>query len=173
MAMFMAKQTAAMKTQLRNVYILLLIFSNAVADQVSKSIARQRLIYHEAIEIIGKHFILMKVENRGAFLSTGDSLSGSVKFVFLTLIPLIAIFYGMYLLVTRSNMPDLLVIGICFVIGGGLGNLTDRLFYGSVTDFLHIDLFIIKTGIFNIGDISILIGMAMIVANLFFSKKEL
>jgi len=54
-----------------------------------------------------------------------------------------------------------------------LGNLTDRLFYGSVTDFLHIDLFIIKTGIFNIGDVSILVGMAMIVANLFFSKKEL
>lgn len=159
-----------MKLILRNISILLLVLANAGCDQLSKNVARKNIAYYETIKVVGNHLILTKVENSGAFLSTGDSMTDSVKFIFLSLIPLLALFYGIYYLLKNSQLNKLLVLGICFVIGGGLGNLYDRLLYGSVTDFLHIDFYILKTGIFNLADVSIMIGMIMLVIHLYVKK---
>jgi signal peptidase II len=160
-----------MNNPVRNIFILLLVLVNAGCDQISKNVARENLDYYETINVLGKHLILTKIENTGAFLSAGDSLGGTVKFIFLSLLPLFALCYGVYYVMTRHNLHKLLVLGICFVIGGGLGNLYDRLLYGSVTDFLHVDLLIFKTGIFNLADVSIMIGMIMIIINLYLSPK--
>jgi signal peptidase II len=160
-----------MNNPVRNIFILLLVLLNAGCDQISKNVARENLDYYETINVLGKHLILTKIENTGAFLSAGDSLGGTVKFIFLSLLPLFALCYGVYYVMTRHNLHKLLVLGICFVIGGGLGNLYDRLLYGSVTDFLHVDLLIFKTGIFNLADVSIMIGMIMIIINLYLSPR--
>ena len=54
------------------------------------------------------------------------------------------------------------LIGFCLIIGGGIANIYDRILYGSVTDFLFIDLGgIFKTGIFNIADLSVTTGMLL------------
>ena len=151
---------------------MLIVLANAGCDQVSKHAAREHISYYETINVIGKHLILTKIENSGAFLSAGDSLGTSVKFVFLSLLPLLALCYGIYYLFSRSHLPKLLVLGISFVIGGGLGNLYDRLMYGSVTDFVHIDIYGFKTGIFNLADVSIMAGMIMLVIQLYFRRKE-
>jgi len=157
----------------RNIFIILLVLVNAGCDQLSKNAARSNLAYYETIEVVGKHLILTKIENTGAFLSTGDSLGTNVKFIFLSLLPLLALGYGIYYLLTNTSLHKMLVLGICFVIGGGLGNLFDRVRYGAVTDFLHIDFFIFKTGIFNLADVSIMAGMIMIIINLYLSPKRL
>jgi len=159
-----------MNTTLRNISILLLVLLNAGCDQVSKHAARMNIGYYESIDVIGKYLILTKTENSGAFLSTGSSLEGPVKFFFLSLLPLLLLLYGIYYLLSNHQLPKLLVLGMSFVIGGGLGNLYDRLLYGSVTDFLHIDFYIFKTGIFNLADVSIMAGMIMIVINLYFKR---
>ncbi|MDO8994488.1 MAG: signal peptidase II, partial [Daejeonella sp.] len=67
---------------------------------------------------------------------------------------------------------NLQIVGWCFVIGGGTGNLYDRIVHGSVTDFLHLDLGLFQTGIFNLADVSIMIGMFIILTGQFFYKKE-
>jgi len=159
-----------MNNTIRNISILMLVFMNTGCDQISKHAARQNIGYYETIDVIGKHLILTKIENSGAFLSTGDSLEGSVKFFFLSLLPLVVLCYGIYYLLSNKDLPRLLVSGMCFVIGGGFGNLYDRLRYGSVTDFLHIDLYAFKTGIFNFADVSIMAGMIMILINLYFKR---
>ena len=46
-----------------------------------------------------------------------------------------------------------------FAIGGGIGNIYDRLVHGSVTDFMHINFGLFQTGIFNMADVSITTGM--------------
>ena len=159
-----------MSNTVRNTSILLLVLANTGCDQISKHAARRHIGYFETIEVIGKHLVLTKIENSGAFLSAGDSMGDSVKFVFLSFVPLIALLYGIYYLLTHENLPRLLVTGICFVIGGGLGNLYDRFRYGSVTDFVHIDFYPVKTGIFNLADVSIMVGMILIIINLYFKR---
>ena len=161
-----------MKTRFRNICILLIVLVNAGCDQISKQVARENIAEHEIINVIGKHLILTKTENSGAFLSAGDSIATPVKFIFLSLLPLMALSYGIYYLLTHSKLPRLLVLGIAFVIGGGIGNLYDRLIYGSVTDFMHIDFYIFKTGIFNFADVSIMTGMMMLLIHSYHRRTQ-
>ena len=66
-----------------------------------------------------------------------------------------------------------MLIGLCFVIGGGVGNLLDRILYGSVTDFLYLKFGIFQTGIFNMADVSIMTGMFLIFLQFFFRNTDL
>jgi len=70
-------------------------------------------------------------------------------------------------LLTKKDLTNMTIIGVCFIIGGGVGNIYDRLIYGSVTDFLHIDFVIFQTAIFNMADVSIMTGIFVIVIEAF------
>lgn len=61
-----------------------------------------------------------------------------------------------------SNRNIWLILSIGFVVGGGIGNMIDRVLYQSVTDFLHIRMGPIQSGIFNMADVSIIIGMGIL-----------
>ncbi|WP_423147729.1 signal peptidase II [Rubrolithibacter danxiaensis] len=156
---------------IRNLFILMIVLCNIGCDQITKTIVREHVDYNEKIEIISDHFTLTKIENSGAFLSLGDNLPVLVKIFLLSVLPLIVLSSGMYILLTKTEMAKSLIVGICFVIGGGIGNLYDRILYGSVTDFLHIDFILFQTGIFNMADVSIMTGMFIILLNLF-QKKD-
>ncbi|WP_442591179.1 signal peptidase II [Pedobacter sp. AW31-3R] len=161
-----------MKVKLRNIYILLVIFINVGVDQLTKYIAREQLMEGEVIQVVSEHFMLTKTENHGAFLSVGDQMPASIKFIFLMLLPAIALCFGIYFLLINDHLHRIFVVGLCFVIGGGIGNLYDRMVYGSVTDFLHIDYLMVKTGIFNIADVSIMIGMACLLLNIYLKYRN-
>ncbi len=135
---------------------------NIGCDQVSKSIIRNKVDYNESINVIKNHFIITKVENTGAFLSAGNNLPDVAKFILLSILPVIVLGYGLFYLIYKINLPRTLQIGMCFLIGGGIGNVYDRIVYGSVTDFLHLDFGLFRTGIFNLADVSIMIGIGIL-----------
>jgi signal peptidase II len=112
------------------------------------------------------------VENTGAFLSAGDSLPKLAKKLLFSLLPLIAVGFGLVFVLLRQNLSNSMLTGFCFVIGGGIGNLFDRIAYGSVTDFLHIDFGIFQTGIFNLADLSIMTGTFIILFQAIFKRKS-
>ncbi len=158
---------------IRILAILTVISANISCDQVSKSLVRQNLEYHETIPLITSRFILTKVENTGAFLSLGDSLPGPAKTLLLLILPLAALAYGFIYLLTQKNLPRIPVIAISFLIGGGLGNMIDRALYGSVTDFLHIDFGLIQTGVFNMADVSVMVGVFVILVYAYFFQPKI
>ncbi|EOR96143.1 Lipoprotein signal peptidase [Arcticibacter svalbardensis MN12-7] len=161
-----------LKKGIRNLMIVLIIACNIGCDQISKTIVREEVDYNENITLITRFLTLTKIENSGAFLSVGDSLPFVVRFIVLSLIPLIALGIGLYIVLTRTSMKRPIVIGICFVIGGGIGNLYDRMLYGSVTDFLHMDFVLFKTGIFNMADVSIMIGIGTLIVFSYIAKNK-
>jgi signal peptidase II len=65
-----------------------------------------------------------------------------------------------------------MLIGLCFIIGGGVGNLFDRILYGSVTDFLYVKFGIFQTGIFNMADVSIMAGLFIILLQVFMKRDR-
>ena len=77
-------------------------------------------------------------------------------------------------IIKDKTIDKMSLIGFCCIIGGGIANVFDRFAYGSVTDFFHIDLGgKLRTGIFNMADVSVTTGMIMIlVASFLFGKKE-
>lgn len=147
---------------IRAIGIVIILASNIGCDQVSKSLVRERLDKHERVKLAGDYFIMTRVENTGAFLSMGNSLPASLRILLLSVLPALIMAYGLYFLFTQRSLSWIMILGICFVIGGGIGNLYDRVVYGSVTDFLHMDFVIFRTGIFNMADVSIMIGTFLI-----------
>lgn len=158
--------------KISNAIIILIIMLNLGFDQVSKIIVRNEVSNYEIIKLFGNWFTLTKVENIGAFLSAGSALPDLIRIILLSVFPIIFLAYGLYMVLVKRNMSNLQIVGWCFVIGGGSGNLYDRIVHGSVTDFLHLDLGLFQTGIFNLADVSIMIGMFIILTGQFFYKKE-
>ena len=152
------------------IVLLCLVILNIGCDQVSKTIVRQKIDYHENISLIKDRLTLTKVENTGAFLSMGNNLPEAIRFILLSLMPILVLGFGLYYLFTQRDLPKLMQIGMAFLLGGGIGNIYDRVKFGSVTDFLHIDFGFFSTGVFNFADISIMTGIGLLLIQSFSSK---
>ena len=155
----------------RNISISIIIALSIFLDQISKILIRKNVEQYSDIKLIGEYFILTNVENSGAFLGMGSDFSPIMKSFFLIVLP-IAILISIIIYVYRDKEIDKIsLIGFSLIIGGGIGNIFDRIIYGSVTDFLFIDLGgIFRTGIFNIADLVVTSGMILIILMSFKNK---
>ena len=118
--------------------------------------------------------VLTKVENSGAFLSLGDSLPLLSKQILLFLLPSAALLIMLFWLMLHIDMQKRMLFALSCIIGGGAGNIYDRIVYGSVTDFLYIHYGLFKTGIFNAADVSIMFGTFFLIGSyLITASKDL
>lgn len=157
----------------RSAFIIVLIIVNITLDQISKALVRTYVVAKSQTQIIGNYFTLHNVENEGAFLGLGSDLNPIVKIIVLLILPVIVLGFVMRYLFKEKNMDKLSLIGFTFILGGGVANVFDRIIYGSVTDFFHIDLGgVFRTGIFNIADLSVTSGMILILWASFLHRKK-
>ena len=154
-----------MNTYFRRLLLIAIILSSSVGcDQVTKETAKNHLSHTGPLSYLGDTFRLQYTQNIGAFLSIGSSLPEKVRFWLLIVLTLIAVI-GMliFLLLLRNPRPSL-VVGLSFIIGGGVGNLIDRIFHhGAVTDFMNVGIGDLRTGIFNVADMAIMLGIGMLI----------
>jgi signal peptidase II len=161
------------KRILKALIILMILSLNISCDQISKKIVRQKIDYNDHIGLVHNFLTITKVENTGAFLSLGHSLPKTAKIIFLILLPVILLGFGLFYLLRKSTLSNLIILGLCFIIGGGFGNLYDRVIVGSVTDFLHIDFVVFQTGIFNMADVSVMTGIFILLLGRYYNQKKL
>ena len=161
-----------MKKVFRYILIFLLLTANISCDQISKNLVREKMFYQEEIAVVSSYLKLIKVENTGAFLSLGNTIPQPFKSILLSFLPLLFLVIASVYVLTKKTLSLSRVVAISFVIGGGVGNIYDRLVHGSVTDFLHIDLGIVQTGIFNMADVSIMVGMVMLLIESFIVQNR-
>ena len=55
-------------------------------------------------------------------------------------------------------------LGIALFVAGAASNGIDRVLHGSVVDFLNVGIGPVRTGIFNVADVALLLGVAMVAA---------
>lgn len=152
---------------MRNVWRLALVgtllLSCVGCDQASKAIARAHLTLGESHTFLGDTFRIIHVENIGAFLGIGSSLSELLR---------IALFQGaigllilglLWAAALRRGTRPWQVVGFTLLAASGIGNLIDRLLFdGRVTDFLNMGVGSLRTGIFNIADVVGMVGFAVL-----------
>jgi signal peptidase II len=155
----------------RILLILLVLALNIGCDQVTKVLVRKHMDYYDEYSYLHRHISIHRVDNTGAFLCLGDSLSGPMRDILLNILPLIAVLFGLYYIFRKTDLNRTTLVAIILIIGGGLGNIYDRIRFGSVTDFMHIDFGIFQTGVFNVADMSIMAGTFMIIFHAWFKKK--
>ena len=122
----------------------------ALADRLTKVLAAR------PGALIPGFVNITPVQNRGMAFSL---LSGQTLALALVTAALIA---GLTLwLLARPDAPGLLRAGLWLIVGGGLGNLYDRLTTGGVADF--IELAFVRFAVFNVADICVCCGTALVV----------
>jgi len=158
----------------RNLFITLLIIFNIAIDQISKIVVRNTLTFREEVDVIGDYFQLIWVENKGAFLGMGSDMNPTLRLIFLLVLPTLVLGYVIYYIIKTKELDRLSLIAFCCIVGGGIANVFDRIVFGQVTDFFFINLGgVFKTGIFNVADLSVTIGMVMLLfGGVFNSKKK-
>jgi signal peptidase II len=123
-------------------------------DQLTKWLIRQCIPYGSEIAVIPGFFSLVHASNTGAAFSmfTGNN----IFFVCLALVALAVIIFllvrdSLYRPISQQLTPST-KIAFALLAGGISGNLTDRIFRGAVTDFLHFYVREYAWPSFNVAD---------------------
>ena len=141
--------------------MLLLAVFTIGCDQATKAVARDVLPDREPMSFFFDLVKIQYAENPGAFLSLGADMPQELRFaVFIVGAMALLIFAG-WLLTSKSMMSLPHTSALTLVIAGGIGNLIDRILFGHVTDFLVLGTERIRTGVFNVADVAIMLGVAL------------
>ncbi|GAA4965468.1 signal peptidase II [Algibacter aquimarinus] len=163
-----------MKLSKRSAYISIVIILTIAVDQISKIIVRKHINPNEVISVIGKYFSLHNVENTGAFLGMGSDLNPTLRIVLLLILPIAVLGFVLRYVLKDKTLDNWSIFAFSSIIGGGIANVFDRIAYGSVTDFFYIKLTdLLRTGIFNMADLSVTTGMIILVIVSFRKKKNI
>lgn len=102
-------------------------------------------------------------ENTGAFLGLGSGMSDSAKFwIFVCAVGLILSSLLIYILRTKTQTAYGLS-SLMLIFSGGISNFFDRAVNnGAVIDFLNIGIGSLRTGIFNVADMAIMLGVFLL-----------
>ena len=143
-----------------------LLAATAGCDRVTKHFALTTLAGNPDHSYLSGTVRLQYHENPGAFLSIGASWSPELRTV------VFQIGNSLFLLAlavaaTRRRWSRVESCGLALFMAGALSNLIDRIAVGSVIDFMNVGIGPLRTGIFNVADMAIMLGIVLVVAEPF------
>jgi signal peptidase II len=149
--------------KLRLAVLLLVLGCTVGCDQTSKHFARTELSRFDSVALPGGFGELRLAENPGAFLSLGDSLPRSVRLLCFTLGVGAGLLALLVQLLASTKLRWMPFVAQATVIAGGASNLIDRITrQGLVTDFITIRVGPFQTGVFNVADTLIMLGVGLL-----------
>ena len=142
---------------------LLLVAGVTIAlDQITKYTAKPLLQGQGSYSYLADTWRFVYSENTGAFLGLGAELSAGLRtLIFTVMVSLFLVALTVYTL--RAALPRWHQIGAALLLGGGIGNLIDRVLLGYVIDFMNAGIGGLRTGIFNVADMAILLGIGFMI----------
>ncbi len=146
-------------------YIIVLI--GLMIDQFIKFLIRKNLKLLTSIPLIPHFFHLTHIENKGA---AWGIFSNNTPI--LILISFISFFLILKYIKEESTWNSSKTIAFGLILSGLIGNLIDRLFYHSVTDYLDFTILGYHYPVFNLADILIVVGALLIILELVRSEID-
>ena len=129
-------------------------------DQISKIFIHQSMDLYQSVTIIPSLLDFTYIRNEG--IAFGINFEGSR--IFFIVFPIIITFYLISLLRDKEFQSTSSQISLLLIIGGAIGNITDRIFRGYVVDFIQFDIDIFPY-VFNIADSSVTIGLLFLLCS--------
>jgi signal peptidase II len=173
------------------VFLVVVSVVSLASDIASKLWAEKRLEgYPGVVTVWENHLSFVLAKNRGGAWGLLQGTNESVRVPFFLLVSAAAIAFIVTLYRRLQPRQIALKWGLPLVLGGALGNVFDRIRYGHVIDFIDFRADWIKTGnelvakrlkdhpitdhwpTFNVADIAICVGVALMAVDMFTSKKH-
>lgn len=141
----------------------------AIADQIIKFFVSTNLKEIGSVSVIDNLLSFTYVENNG--VAFGSFAGNRWIFVVLTTALIAAILIYMF---KKKPKSKLFYASVALVVGGGIGNLIDRIFYGYVIDYISLSFF---PPVCNFADYCITVGTVLLMIYVLFftstGKKDL
>jgi len=151
-------------------FILFLSLPLYAVDQLTKQLVLRFISPYEARIIVPDFFSLVNVTNTGA--AFGSFKGNNVFFILISIIALVVVTILLQRPRQRDAWRDL---SLALLLAGILGNLTDRLLYGHVIDFLLFNLHVRYADpwpAFNVADSCISIAVVLFIIHSFWKQKS-
>ena len=145
---------------IRLVAVASILLSTVGCDQATKQLARVQLEHRRA----NLGFVqLILSENPGGFLSLGGRLPDNVRLGIMVVGVCVGLTALLIYLLRAAHLRGVMFFGLALLLAGGVSNLLDRCFRkGLVTDFIYVQIGPLHTGIFNVADMAIVLGIALV-----------
>jgi signal peptidase II len=144
-------------------WLLLISVAIIAADRITKLVVASRVPLGEGVPVIPGFLRITHWLNEGAAFSLfADSASpNAVRWglIAFSALAAVAVFIALIRLGSRFTLAT---IALALVLGGALGNLHDRVVYGSVVDFIEVHIFGYHWPDFNVADSSIVVGACLL-----------
>ncbi len=146
------------------ILVVMVLFVCVGCDQVTKSVARAHLPVAQPLRLLDDMLRLQYTENLGAFLGLGSSLPPAVRFWILIVVVSVSLTGTLAFILISPHLTQVGFLGGALVVGGGFSNLLDRIHNnGAVVDFINIGVGGLRTGIFNVADLAIMLGIGLLI----------
>lgn len=143
------------------------------ADQALKAWVRATIPLHWSTVLVPHLLDLTHVENRGVSFSFLGDLSNGLRVPLLVGISAVAVLaLGAYWLRHRRTMHVLVELAFVLILPGAVGNLVDRLIFGTVTDYLHFHFYDTSFFVNNFADILISVGVVAYLAGTLLDRQR-
>ncbi len=129
-----------------------------LVDLVTKWLVTTNLELWESVNVLGDFFRLTYIHNPGAVF--GIRFGGPTLHLALSVGAMVVV---ISILVRMSPDERWGGVGVAMVLGGAVGNITDRLRYGVVIDFLDFGLGGVRWYVFNVADACVSVGVVMLI----------
>ena len=140
-------------------FLLVLAGLVVIADQFTKWLVMSRFGLYEIKSVIPGFFNLTYLHNTGAAFGLLADANPSWRVYFFVCIAVAALIFIFYAFLQYRERGVVYVYAFSFIGGGALGNLIDRLRYGSVVDFLVFYVGRNQWPAFNVADSAIVVGV--------------
>jgi signal peptidase II len=145
----------------RTIVLLAIVVATIGCDRVTKHIAVTSLAGTPGRSFFADTVRLEYAENSGGFLSLGANLPIAVRRAIFT-IGTGLILVGTLMAAAKLRLTGWPLVGLILLWSGGASNWVDRVARGGVVDFLNIGFGALRTGIFNVADVAILLGACLL-----------
>lgn len=158
----------------RRLFWLLLISAFVIiADRGTKTWVALRIPLGGAVPVIDHVLRITHWTNEGAAFSlfAGSASPGSVRWALIAFSLFAAVIVFIALLRLGSRIT-LVTVALALILGGALGNVHDRIVYGSVVDFIEVHIFSYHWPDFNVADSCIVTGACLLFLDSLLPRKK-
>jgi signal peptidase II len=154
-------------------WLLLISALDFLADRLTKDWVSAHIPIGGAIPVIDHVFRISHWTNTGAAFSLfANSASPNAVRWGLAAFTLLAAVAVLGLLIYLGSRITLTTVALALILGGAMGNVHDRIVYGSVIDFIEVHIFTYHYPDFNLADSSIVIGACLLFIDSLLPKRK-
>ncbi len=150
---------------IKRYYWIILSILLVAADQITKLLVVKNIPVNDSIELIPDFFSLSHVRNTGAAFG----MLSNQRWIFMVFTAIVII-CAVVALCSGRVKNGWGIFSLSLVIGGGIGNMIDRIYLGEVVDFFAFNFWGYQFAVFNVADIFVCCGTIILALYIFFSS---